>query len=256
MKQGAYILPTTFTMFNLGLGFFAIIQSIRGDFPAAALAIVLGNLADMLDGVVARLTKTTSSFGLEFDSFADLVTFGMAPAILMYQYSLYNLGKWGFVFALFYVLCGAFRLAKYNIRASQTDPDTDESNGNFIGLPIPGAAGILAAIVLVATMPEVRKGIPVVMKIVPLMIHIIPMVMFLLSWLMISRIPFVSSKKMKLFRPRSMRTVVIWVLGCLLMYLYPQNLTFILYMTYIIWGITTYLWRSYRLRRKSHAITK
>jgi CDP-diacylglycerol---serine O-phosphatidyltransferase len=253
MKQGAYILPTTFTMFNLGLGFFAIVQSIQGNVGAAALAIVIGHVADVLDGIGARLTKTTSSFGLEFDSFADIVTFGIAPAILMYQFVLYNLGKWGFVFALFFVLCSAFRLAKFNIRAVQiqSDPDADDANGHFVGLPTPAAGGILAAIVLVSTMPEVRKSIPLVMHIVPLLVHIIPVVMFILSWLMISRIQFVSSKKMKLFRPHSMRSIVIWVLGGLLMYLYPQNLTFILYMTYIIWGLTMYVWRGYRLKRRN-----
>lgn len=252
MRRGAYLLPSSLTLANMGLGFFSIVQSIQGNYPAAALAIIFGHGADIIDGMVARLTKTTSTFGLEFDSFADWITFGIAPALLMYQITLHTMGKTGFVIALFFVITGSLRLAKFNVKANAKDDDRDDS---FVGLPIPGAGGILAAIVLVydaSTRSQVTKMVPIIMTMVPFIMKWIPVIMFFLSILMVSRVSFVSSKKTKLFRPRSLRSMVYWVIWGLLLYLYPQNFTFILYVTYISWGIIGYILRVYRLRRKHH----
>ncbi len=252
MKHGLYLLPSSLTLVNLGLGFFSIIQAVNGNYYVAALAIPFGHIADVIDGMVARLTKTTSTFGLEFDSFADWITFGIAPAVLMYQMLLHSYGKLGFCIALFFVITGSLRLAKFNIKAKD-----DPGDGYFTGLPIPGAGGILAAIILVhyvSLRPDMVKTIPAITRLVPFIMKSVPVLMFVLSLLMISQIKFVSSKSSKLFRPRSLRSIVFWVIGGLLMYVYPQNFALILYVTYIIWGVTGYVWRMYRLRRKKHEI--
>jgi len=250
MKRGAYLLPSSLTLVNLGFGFFSIIQSINGNYAVAALAIIFGHIADIIDGIVARMTKSTSTFGLEFDSFADWITFGIAPAILMYQLILHNYGKLGFGIALIFVIFGSWRLAKFNIKAIE-----GSYNGYFVGLPIPAAGGILAAIVLIYDLSQrtsTAKTIPIIMNTVPFIMKGIPVIIFILSLLMISQIRFFSTKQTRLFRPRSLRSMVFLVIAGLLMYAYPQNFTFILYIAYIVWGLFGYIMRLYRLRRKSH----
>ncbi|MFH1379078.1 MAG: CDP-diacylglycerol--serine O-phosphatidyltransferase [bacterium] len=251
MRKGAYLLPSSLTLVNLGLGFFSIIQSINGNYFPAAVAIVWGHVADVIDGIVARMTHTTSTFGLEFDSFADWITFGIAPSILMYQITLNGYGKVGFGIALFFVICGSLRLAKFNIKAHEGNA----GDGNFTGLPIPAAGGILAAIVLIydlSTRTIMSKTIPFVMIMVPFLMKGMPIIMFILSIMMVSRMKFFSTKKQKFFRPTSLRAVVFWVVGGLLIYAYPQNFTFILYVTYICSGLFGYVLRTYRLRRKKN----
>lgn len=250
MKRGAYLLPSSLTLVNLGLGFFAIIQSINGNYGLAAWAIVFGHVCDIIDGMVARVTKTTSTFGLEFDSFADWITFGIAPAILMYQLVLNQYGKVGFSIALFFAITGSLRLAKYNVMAHE-----DKEGEHFAGLPIPAAGGVLAAIVLIYDMslrPDVVKTVPFLMELAPYLIKVVPGIMFVLSLLMVSRIRYFSSKHSHMFRPRTLRWIVFWVLWGLVMYSYPQNFTFFLYFAYITWGLIKVMIRAYRLRRKQN----
>ncbi|MBD3272116.1 MAG: CDP-diacylglycerol--serine O-phosphatidyltransferase [Elusimicrobia bacterium] len=253
VKKGAYLLPSSMTLVNLGLGFFSIIQSINGIFRFAALAIIFGHIADIIDGIVARMTKTTSSFGLEFDSFADWITFGIAPAILVYQLQLHKYGELGFGIALFFVITGSLRLAKFNIRAKE-----DSANGYFVGLPIPGAGGMVAAIVLLYDLSSrpMAKTIPGIMVLVPYIMKLLPVIMFVLSLLMITQIRFFSTKQTRLFRPRSLRSIIFWVVAGLLMYAYPQNFTFILYVAYIVWGLSGYVIRMKSMRRKHHEQTQ
>ncbi len=144
MIRGVYLLPNLFTMGNLFCGFFAIISAIRGDYATAATAVVVANLFDILDGKVARMMKATSQFGMEFDSLADLVSFGVAPALLIFQWSLSSFGRCGWLAAFLFVACGVLRLARYNVQAASLD------KGIFNGLPIPAAASMLATTVLIA----------------------------------------------------------------------------------------------------------
>jgi CDP-diacylglycerol--serine O-phosphatidyltransferase len=126
---------------NLFCGFYAIIASMSYDFILAANFIILAAILDSLDGRIARLTRTTSKFGSEFDSLADVVAFGVAPAILTYNWTLGAYGKFGWLVAFLYVACGALRLARFNVQASQSD------GKYFKGLPIPGAALVIAMMV-------------------------------------------------------------------------------------------------------------
>ncbi|MEA3333246.1 MAG: CDP-diacylglycerol--serine O-phosphatidyltransferase [Pseudomonadota bacterium] len=144
MIRGVYLLPNLFTMGNIFCGFFAMISAIKGDYAIAATAIIVANVFDILDGKVARMMNATSRFGMEFDSLADLVSFGVAPALLIFQWSLSSFGRLGWLAAFLFVACGALRLARYNVQAETTE------KGTFNGLPIPAAASMAATTVLIA----------------------------------------------------------------------------------------------------------
>ncbi len=141
-RYGIYLLPNLLTTLNLFCGFYAAIAALHGEFKNAAVAIIVATIFDLLDGKVARWTRSTSRFGVEYDSLADLVSFGMAPALLMYLWVLEPLGRIGWLGAFLFTACGALRLARFNVQSGQTTDD------HFIGLPIPGGAGMIAVIVL------------------------------------------------------------------------------------------------------------
>ena len=141
-RRGIYILPNLFTSLNLFCGFYAIISAIDGKYIAAAIAIIIAVVFDTLDGKIARVTNTTSRFGVEYDSLADLISFGLAPGLMIYLWALRPLGRIGWLAAFLFMACGALRLARFN-----TQTGTISSN-YFIGLPIPAAAGMAATTVL------------------------------------------------------------------------------------------------------------
>ena len=142
-RQGIYLLPNLFTTGALFAGFYAIIAAMRGDFESAPIAILAALVLDGLDGRVARLTNTSSKFGAEYDSLSDMVSFGVAPALVMFSWALGGLGKFGWSAAFIYVACAALRLARFN-----TQIDTADKN-YFTGLASPAAACILASTVWV-----------------------------------------------------------------------------------------------------------
>ncbi len=139
LRQGIYLLPSLFTAGNLFCGVFAILFAISGEYHKAALLIVAANLLDGVDGAVARLTHTTSQFGVEFDSLADVISFGVAPAVLVYVFALEPWGIRGGFGAALFTVCGALRLARFNVRTLATE------KSYFTGLPIPAAAAMIAA---------------------------------------------------------------------------------------------------------------
>ena len=122
-------------------GFYSIISSINGDFTIAAISILIAMMWDTLDGRVARLTNTQSAFGAEYDSLADLVSYGLAPALLVYQWTLYELGRFGWLAAFVYLACAALRLARFNTQVGTAD------KRYFQGLPSPAAAGVIASMI-------------------------------------------------------------------------------------------------------------
>jgi len=143
-----YVVPNLFTISSLVLGIYAIISASSGTVRGlinAAIAICFSILFDSMDGRVARLTKTESLFGLQLDSLADLVAFGVAPAFLLYKWDLYNVGILGIVAASMFATCGALRLARFNVIALKNIKQSSES---FVGLPIPGGAGIVVSLFL------------------------------------------------------------------------------------------------------------
>ncbi len=148
-----YILPNLLTTGNLFWGFFAIMKALQGEFAWAGSAILLGAVFDMLDGRVARLAKASSEFGVQYDSLCDLVSFGCAPAIMMYQYGLHSFGRIGWVLCFLYMACGALRLARFNVMSG-----IGKASGDFTGLPIPMAAAVVATFMLVMSDLEANSG--------------------------------------------------------------------------------------------------
>jgi CDP-diacylglycerol--serine O-phosphatidyltransferase len=141
-RKGVYLIPSLFTAANLMCGFFSIIATFRGEYVNAALLILLANVFDGVDGYVARLTRTTSQFGVEFDSLADVVAFGVAPAVLVYLWALAPWDNWGWLAASTYVVCGALRLSRFNVQAQGA------VKNHFVGLPIPAAAQAITSSVI------------------------------------------------------------------------------------------------------------
>lgn len=142
-RRGIYLLPNLFTTAALFAGFYAIVQSMNNKFEFAAVAIFIAMVLDGLDGRVARMTHTQSEFGAEYDSLSDMVSFGVAPSLLMYEWAFRDMGKWGWFAAFIYCVCAALRLARFNTNIDVVDKKF------FQGLPSPAAAALVAGFVWV-----------------------------------------------------------------------------------------------------------
>ena len=153
IRRGMYLLPSLFTVGNLFCGYACIMFAMRGDLTTAAPFIGIAFVLDGLDGRIARLTGTTSAFGIEMDSLADVVSFGLAPAVLASAWGLSELGRWGWAAGFLYVTAAAIRLARFNINAG-----THTDKRYFIGMPSPAAAGVPAATVYFYPYPLVGKA--------------------------------------------------------------------------------------------------
>ena len=241
IKKGIYIIPSMFTCANMAFGFLSMLSSISGRFTEAAWFLICAIACDMLDGRIARMTKTTSEFGVQLDSLSDLVSFGIAPAIMIYMLSLKNMGKLGIAIAILYVLCAALRLAKFNVKAKD-----GEVHSSFYGLPTPASAGLLISFVLSYGLLDTGgqdltfKTIPVLMKTMPWFFKAMPIVMVLFSLLMVSNIPFASFKKIKLSRPQALQFLVLILVLLAVVIVYPQNTFFILFSLYVLSGVVIY----------------
>jgi CDP-diacylglycerol--serine O-phosphatidyltransferase len=186
LSRGLFVLPTLFTVGNLFCGYLSIWCSIRGTFELAAALVIAAGVLDALDGRIARLTHSTSKFGEEYDSLADLVSFGVAPAVLAYSWGLADFRRLGWMVSFLFVVCGSMRLARFNIQTHVVD------KRYFVGLPIPAAAGSIATIVLAT--PERLVSRVWMGGLLALTI--------LLSYLMISTIRYRSFKDLDLRRRR------------------------------------------------------
>lgn len=143
-RRGIYLLPNLFTTSALFAGFYAIVSAMNGDFEKAAIAVFIAMVLDGLDGRVARLTNTQSEFGAEYDSLADMVSFGVAPALVMYEWALSDLGRYGWLAAFIYAVCAALRLARFNTQIGSVD------KRYFVGLASPAAAAVVVGFVWIA----------------------------------------------------------------------------------------------------------
>jgi len=220
-RRGIYILPNIFTSLNLFCGFYAVIASIDGKFLAAAVAIIIGVMFDILDGKIARATNTTSKFGLEYDSLADLISFGLAPGLMIFLWALKPLGRIGWLAAFLFMACGALRLARFNSQAGTVSSDY------FSGLPIPAGAGMSAAAVLFCH----RFGFSG--EIHPIFILVM---LYLLSFLMVSTIKYNSFKKPELFKKMNFNVLVAAILVLIFIAAQPSIALFLLGITYVISG--------------------
>ncbi|WP_303720482.1 CDP-diacylglycerol--serine O-phosphatidyltransferase [Malonomonas rubra] len=228
LRKGVYVLPNLITAGSLFAGFYVIIASTDGNFVRAAWFIFLSAILDGLDGKVARLTGTTSKFGVEMDSLADVVAFGVAPGVLMYAWALKPFGKLGWLAAFLYVVCGALRLARFNVQV-----DTVESK-RFVGLPIPAAACIVATCVLLFFE---LGGTGTIKKVS------VVFLVFLLAFLMVSKIKYFSLKDPDLFKRQPFRLLVGAIMAMILIVAKPEVMLFVIGMVYLVSGPLEYLYR-------------
>ncbi len=226
-KQGIFIVPSLITSASFFCGFYAIVSSINGSFYYAAWAIVFAILFDGLDGRVARATGATTEFGVEYDSLSDLISFGAAPAILMYNWVLVPFGKIGWMAAFLFVICGALRLARFNTQSSEIRKD------RFVGLPIPMAAGLLATIVLLTNGAlEINKA-PAV---------IIVVMIYLLALFMVSSIPYRNFKHVDLTRRKPFHIVIFVILAVFIIVQFPHYMLFTVATLYCLHGPVEWFW--------------
>jgi CDP-diacylglycerol--serine O-phosphatidyltransferase len=242
LKKGIYILPSLFTSGNMSFGILSIFSSINGLFMPAAWCLIGALACDILDGRIARLTRTTSQFGMQLDSLSDLVSFGTAPAVMMYMLVLNTMGKIGVAIAVLFVLCSALRLARFNVLAQ-----SGEVQKHFIGLPTPASAGVLISFVLSYQLlgPEEYtlnfKTIPMLMTLMPTFFKVMPIVMVTLSFLMVSNIPYTSFKKLNLTKVRTIELFALIIVLIILIVVYPQNIIFIIFIAYAASGLLFYV---------------
>ena len=210
---------TTIGMF---LGFLAIVWAANGRFEAAGMAILIAALMDGLDGKVARLTHTSSAFGVQYDSLADLVAFGLSPAFLLWHWQLCNLGRVGVAAAFIYTACGALRLARFNVGAATT------SKRFFIGLPIPaGGCTIVTFVFLARTLP----AITVIMPYLALGLSVCT------GLLMVSRIRYFSFKEYDFLTAHPLRSMIAFLFLLALLVSLPRIFGFVYCCLYIAWGL-------------------
>lgn len=243
LRRGGQVLaPSIFTVGNMACGFYALLSAHHDEFVPAATAILIGMVFDALDGRIARLVHGESAFGIEFDSLSDFLTFGIAPAYMMYAFILKDYGVWGYPMAFLFAMCGALRLARFNAVAH----DAGGSKTHFTGLPIPGGAGFLASFILLYQIVE--QGRPArtwkfLMDQVPSLYALAPGMVILIALLMISTIPYPAFKQPNIFQPRSLKVLLGVVLGALLVFVYPQNTIFLLFLFYVLLGPVGWLLR-------------
>ena len=235
LRRGIYILPNVFTSLNLFCGFYAVIASIDGKFLAAAISIIIAGVFDNLDGKIARATRTTSKFGVEYDSLADLISFGIAPGVMMYLWSLKPLGRIGWLAAFLFMACGALRLARFNTQVGTVSSD------HFVGLPIPAAAGMTAVTVLICHKFNIGGDAQPILMLIML---------YALSFLMVSSIKYNSFKKPELFNKMNFNALVLVILIFIFIASQPSIALFLCGVLYVISGPLFTLKRYREIRRK------
>jgi CDP-diacylglycerol--serine O-phosphatidyltransferase len=206
---------------NIFLGFYSVILAIKGQFVLAAFLILAAGFFDAIDGKVARLTKTTSRFGLELDSLADVISFGVAPSLLIYQWVLTSYGRLGWVSAFVFVSCGALRLARFNVQSGSIDP------ARFNGLPIPAAAGMIATTVLFFHMVGLKPDDYSVLLLI---------LNYLLAFFMVSSVRFHAFKDLTLVKQKPFSSTVAFVLLIALIAVSPYIVPFLLCAAYVASG--------------------
>lgn len=220
-RKGIYLLPNLFTTSALFSGFFAVIAGINGDFTSAAVAIFIAMVLDGLDGRVARMTNTQSAFGAEYDSLSDMLSFGVAPALVAFTWILQDIGKTGWVVAFLYVACAALRLARFNVQVGSVDKKW------FIGLPSPSAAALVAASVWTFhSFDADALGFKLIMLFVVAAAGI----------LMVSNIRYYSFKDLDFKKPVPFVVLLAVVLGFVMISVEPSVMLLLLFAAYVCSG--------------------
>ncbi|WP_274584719.1 CDP-diacylglycerol--serine O-phosphatidyltransferase [Neisseria leonii] len=234
-QNSIYLLPNSFTIAALFAAFFAITQAMHGRFETAAIAVFVSMLLDGMDGRVARMTNSQSAFGEQLDSLADMVSFGVAPALIAYKWQLFHFGKIGYTIAFVYCACAALRLALFNTLIGKVDKRW------FIGIPSPTAAALIVGLIWVANGYE---SLPVAW---------LCLVITLFAGLsMVVQIPFWSFKEINVRRKVPFFVMVLAMMGLLVVALEPSVVLFLLFLAYSLSGYVLYGWRWWRKRGRAY----
>ena len=241
MRRGIYILPNLFTTGNLFCGFWAIVSVFQEKFEYAAYAILLAAVFDALDGKVARLSGATSKFGVQYDSLADLISFGVAPALLAFTWALRPYGRFGWLAAFLFVVCGALRLARFNVQSSSGEVKY------FKGLPIPAAAIMIALTILLYLRlieTDLVKDIVILVMI------------YILAFLMVSNVRYFSFKELDLAKRKPFSYIIFLILSMIVIIMEPTVVLFGFILTYVFSGPvnTVRAWRKRRALRKMEPV--
>ena len=214
-----YVLPNLFTASSIFIGVISIVEASKEHFVLASWLILLALIFDGLDGRIARMTNTTSQFGVEFDSLADIISFGIAPAMLLYFFIGHEYGRFGILVSALYVIFGAIRLARFNISTAKTDPNV------FIGLPIPTAAIFISMWILLFH-KYTLENYSIVLLLLALGVAI----------LMVSNFRYPSFKKVQLDKPMVFKTMILFVLVASLLYLFAAEGFALIILIYVLYG--------------------
>ena len=222
-RKGVYLLPNMITTLSMFLGFLSMVWAVQGRFESACFAILLSAVMDGLDGKVARLTNTASEFGVQYDSLSDLVAFGIAPAMLMWQWELSALGRMGLAAAFIYAACGALRLARFNVSTAAV------GKRFFIGLPIPaGGCTVVTFVFCAAHFPAIMaSALPYMILVLAIGVGV----------LMVSKVRYFSFKEYDFLRAHPIRTMLFFLLVLGTVISFPRVMGFVLCAVYIIGGI-------------------
>lgn len=221
MRKGVYILPNLFTTGNLFCGFWAIISVFQEKFFYAAIAILLAAVFDILDGKVARLSGAMSKFGVQYDSLADLVSFGIAPALLAFSWALRPYGKFGWLAAFVFVACGALRLARFNVQSSSGETKY------FKGLPIPAAATMISLTILLYLRLIETGWVKDI---------IILIMIWVLAFLMVSNLRYFSFKELNLSKRKPFNLFILVILSMIVIIMEPTIMLFLFVLAYVFSG--------------------
>lgn len=234
-SRGIYLLPNLLTTAALFAAFYAVVAAMKGLFDTAAIAVFIAMIADTLDGRVARMTNTQTAFGAQYDSLSDMVAFGVAPALVIYSWSLSHLGKIGWLIAFLYTAATALRLARFNTQAH------DQDKRYFQGIPCPAAAGMLVSTVWSGFTFEMEGTLIA-----------IPVALITLSAaaLMVSTIRYHSFKKIDWKGKVPFVAVVVFVLILAMIAMNPPHILFLIFIGYAISGPVLTLWQKRRMKKE------
>ena len=235
-RKGIYILPNLFTLAALFGGFYSVVMAMNARFDLAALGVFAAMILDSLDGRVARMTNTQSAFGEQMDSLSDMVSFGAAPALIAYEWSLKGLGRWGWIAAFVYCACAALRLARFNVNTGTVDKRW------FQGLPSPAAAALVAGFIWLMTVWGKRGG--EVLYLSWTQITWITFVFTLYAGLsMVTNAPFYSFKDVQMKKSVPFVVIVLIALGIAVINIHPPTVLFGVFVAYGLSGYVVYAWR-------------
>jgi len=249
MRKGIYVLPNLITLSSMFAGFYSIIASLNSDYERAAWAIMIASVFDALDGWGARMTHTATRFGIEIDSLADVISFGVAPAFLVYTWTLSSFGRVGWLGSFFLVACGALRLARFNVQMGSTEKK------HFTGLPIPASALVISTTVLAYQ------------ELIDILEHLnlariadaagkdywVLALTFLLAGLMVSNITYHSLKEANLKERRPFGMLVVMAAFLAVVAYHPALVLFLVSISYVLAGIAEALYKLMRRRKPAAA---